>query len=178
MLRRQLRQHHSFEPYIWIVLWFVLTMLLLLTASLVMPQPAIAAVSQVGEPPGCVLYRSEQRLPDQTQAIWHVVLLKQVPSGQAPSLSLKLVGLPGAAEVAHPQPLQIQTHAGDVLMAADMFLEDAPAPTVGQYNVKDFIAGLPIEDVLLDIPTVGNRSVSLQIPRSVVQEWQDVINQG
>ena len=140
--------------------------------------PAIAVITQLEEAPGTILYRSQQRLQDQTGRTWQVVLFKQIQPDHAASLQLRLVGLPGAAEVAHPKPLKIQLNGRYAVTAADVFLQEAPAPSVGQYNVEPVIATLPVDDLLLSIPLIGNRSLRVQVPRSVVQEWQEVAKQG
>jgi Protein of unknown function (DUF3122) len=171
-------RNHVLESYLWIILWVVLTLLLLIAEATLFPQPAIATISQLQEPSGQVLYRSQQRLQDQTGKTWQVILFKEQQPGQTSSLDLRLVGLPGAVEVAHPKSLAIQLPKDRVLMAIDVFGEEAPAPTVGQYNVKELIPELPAEDLLLRIPEAGNRSVGLLVPRSVVQEWQEVAAQG
>jgi hypothetical protein len=167
-------RHPIPEPYKWIILWFILALLLLIADAIFLPQSAIAAISRIEETPGQVLYRSQQRLQDQTEKTWQVILFKQLYPGQISSLDLRLVGLPGAVEVAHPKPLKIQINGDQVLTATDVFLEEAPALTVGQYNVKELIPDLPPKDLLLGIPLTGNHFINLQVPRSVVQEWQEV----
>ena len=69
----------------------------------------IAAVTQLGNPPGEVIYRSQVKLDDQSGKVWQVVLFKQVYSDQPSNTNLRLVGFPGSAELIHPQPLKITT---------------------------------------------------------------------
>lgn len=159
------------RKFIWVVV------ILVAMVTLITP-PAIAAISQLEEAPGTILYRSQQRLQDQTGRTWQVVLFKQIYPDHTASVQLRLVGLPGAAEVAHPKPLKLQVNGRFVVTAADVFLQEAPAPSVGQYNVEPVIAELPADDLLMSIPLIGDRSLRVQVPRSVVQEWQDVAKQG
>ncbi|GAB4367451.1 MAG: DUF3122 domain-containing protein [Elainellaceae cyanobacterium] len=166
------------NAYGWIMTVAILALILFLMAIILFPQPAIATVARIEESPGQVLYRSQHRLQDQSGKTWQVIVFKQIQPGQAASLQLRLVGLPGAAEVVHPQPLMIQPKQGGVLTATDVFLEEAPLPTIGQYNVGNLISELPTEDLRLKIPLVGHQFVELQVPRSIVQEWQTVATQS
>lgn len=171
-------RYRMHNVYGWIIMAVILALILFLTATTLFPQPAIATVDRIEESPGQVLYRSQERLQDQSGKTWQVVAFKQIQPSQVASLQLRLVGLPGAAEIVHPQPLTIQLKQGDVLTATDMFLEEAPLPTIGQYNIDDLISELPAEDLQLKIPLAGHQFVELQVPRSLVQEWQTVARQS
>ncbi|MEO3706662.1 DUF3122 domain-containing protein [Trichormus azollae] len=46
-------------------------------------------------------------------------------------MNLDLVGFPGSAELIHPQPLRITSTTGNLWNAADIFLDEAPTPTIG-----------------------------------------------
>ncbi|WP_343217809.1 DUF3122 domain-containing protein [Halotia branconii] len=137
----------------------------------------LATVKQL-EVPGEILHRSQTKLDDQSGNVWQVVLFKQVYPGQVVSVNLRLVGFPGAAELFHPQPLTITTATGKIFNAADVFLEEAPAPTIAQYDLKDILPKLPTEPLLLGIPLPGDRFINISVPKSVVQEWQKVLNAG
>ena len=135
----------------------------------------IADVNKLEAAPGEILYRSQKKLDDQSGNIWQVVLFKQVYPGQGQTVNLRLVGFPDSAELFHPQPLKITTATGKVFTAADIFLDDAPAPTIGQYNLKDILPQLPREPLILSIPLPGDRFINISVPKSVVQEWQLVM---
>lgn len=140
---------------------------------------AIAAVVQLENAPQQILYRSQHRLSDQTGKTWQVIFFKQVQypqPEQAVSVSLRLVGLPGAAEVNHPLPLTMTTASGQTFSAADVFLDEAPAPTIAQYDMREFIGHFPSESLRLTIPVIDQTSIDLDVPLTVVQEWQEVID--
>ncbi len=164
--------------------WWLLWLTILTTSIYIVlgfgnfkSQMVLADVQQL-ELPGEILHRSQTKLDDQSGNVWQVVLFKQVYPGQAVSVNLRLVGFPGAAELFHPQPLKITTATGKVFSAADVFLEEAPAPTIAQYDLKDILPKLPTEPLLLSIPLPGDRFINISVPESVVQEWQKVLNAG
>ncbi|MEA5507156.1 DUF3122 domain-containing protein [Halotia wernerae UHCC 0503] len=164
----------------WWLLWLAIlttSIYIFLGLGNLKSQMVLAAVKQL-EAPGEILHRSQTKLDDQSGNVWQVVLFKQVYPSQAVSINLRLVGFPGAAELFHPQPLKITTATGKVFSAADVFLEEAPAPTIGQYNFKDILPKLPTEPLLLSIPLPGERFINISVPKSVVQEWQKVLNAG
>ncbi|MBD2449879.1 DUF3122 domain-containing protein [Nostoc sp. FACHB-152] len=136
---------------------------------------ASATVTKLEAVPGEILYRSQTKLDDQAGHVWQAVLFKQVYPGQATSLNLRLVGFPNSAELIHPQPLKITTASGKVLTAADVFLDEAPAPTIGQYNFKDILPQLPNEALQLGIPLPGQHFINISVPQSVVSEWHEVM---
>ncbi|MBW4564093.1 MAG: DUF3122 domain-containing protein [Mojavia pulchra JT2-VF2] len=169
MLRRLL------QIFGWLLLLGILTTFIFLGLEISTSQKAIAAVIQLKERPGEILYRSQKKLDDQSGNVWQVILFKQVYSGEALNVNLRLVGFPGSAELIHPQPLRITTATGKVLTAPDVFLEEAPAPTIGQYEFKNILPTLPSEQLLLNIPLPGDRTINISVPQSVVQEWHQVL---
>ncbi|GJD19309.1 hypothetical protein RIVM261_042650 [Rivularia sp. IAM M-261] len=153
---------------------------LLLMGLISLNQPVFAEVTKF-EQPEEIIYRSQHSLSDQSGHTWQVIMFKSVRPGaqdNIPLLYLRVIGLPGAAEVGHPMQLKITTNTGKIFTAADIFLEEAPAPTVGQYNLQDLDADMLRDEVLLSIPLPGSRYVNLEIPQSVVREWQEVVNQA
>jgi hypothetical protein len=171
------------QGLIWFILLIAIIAFLFLGVETLISHPVIAAVTQIEEAPGHMLYRSQHSLKDESGHAWQVVLFKQVHStleaqNDIVSLSLRLVGLPGAAEIAHPRTLKITTDTGKVFAAPDVFLQDAPAPTVGQYNFQEVGAQLPIEALVLAIPLVDHPYVNLRVPQAVVREWQEVVAQA
>lgn len=158
----------------WVLLLGILTLCMFLGLGSLTSPTAIATVQQSELASKETLYRSFTKLDDQSGHVWQVVLFKQIYPGQAQTVNLRLVGFPGSAEVLHPQSLQITTDTGKVLTAADVFLDEAPAPTIGQYNFQDILPQLPVEPLVLTIPLPRNDSIHISVPQQVVQEWQKV----
>jgi hypothetical protein len=136
---------------------------------------AIAVVTQIEETSGEVLYRSQVKLDDNLGKVWQVVLFKQIDPNQTSNINLRLVGFPGSAELIHPQPLRITSNTGKVWNAADIFLNEAPAPTIGQYNFTEILSQLPLEPLTLSIPLPGTKFINISVPDHVVKEWQSLI---
>jgi hypothetical protein len=162
----------------WLLLLGMLTIYMFLGLASLSSGTVIAAVTQLEPAPKEFVYRSQTKLEDQSGKVWQVVLFKQVYPGQATSINLRLVGFPGMAELIHPQPLKITTATGKVITADDVFLDEAPAPTIGQYDLKKILPQLPTEPLLLSIPLPGKTSIDISVPQSVVQEWQLVMGSG
>ncbi|MBD2250715.1 DUF3122 domain-containing protein [Nostoc parmelioides] len=159
----------------WLLLLGMLTLYIFLGLGSLTSQTVIAAVNQSEAASKEILYRSLTKLDDQSGHVWQVVLFKQVYPGQAQTVNLRLVGFPGSAELLHPQPLKITTATGKVLTAADVFLDEAPAPTIGQYDFKDILPQLSIEPLVLSIPLPSD-TINISVPQRVVQDWQKVMN--
>ena len=139
------------------------------------PPSAVASIRQIEEAPGQMLYQSRHTLQDETGQSWQVVLFKRVKAGEAKDINLRLVGFPGMAEFAHPQPLKIMTNTGKVLQAEDLFADQSPGANVGEYNIKDVLSELPTATgVTLSLPMKGDRTTSLRVPSVVILEWQTV----
>jgi Protein of unknown function (DUF3122) len=165
------------QMFLWLLLLGILTISILLGLGTFISHPVLAALSHQEEAPGEILYRSQQRLNDASGNSWQVVLFKRVYPGHVVSVNLRLVGYPGSAELPHPQPLRITSTTGKVWKATDIFLESAPAPTIGQYDFKDVLPQLPTDDLLLSLPLGRERFVNIVVPQSLVQEWQEVAAQ-
>jgi hypothetical protein len=133
---------------------------------------AIAVVSKIEETPGEVLYRSLTKLDDNLGKVWQVVLFQQVYPGQTSNINLRLVGFPGSAELIHPQPLRITSKTGQIWNAPDIFLDQAPAPTIGQYNLTEILPQLPREPLNLALSLPGARFINISVPINVVKEWK------
>ncbi len=150
-----------------------LLLFLLLGQMALTQQPAVAVLRQHQDAPGIMRYHSQESLRDGAGNAWQVVLFKQITSGEPTLFNLRLVGFPGVTELTHPQPLEIITARGHILIAADEFAGGAPAPNVGQYNLTDILAKLQVNDSLtLSVPLKGEQTLSLKIPQSLVKEWQ------
>ena len=141
------------------------------------PLSASAAITQIEESPGQMLYQSRQNLWDQTGKSWQVVAFKRIhPDGSA-ILSLRLVGFPGAVELDHTQPLTLTTSMGQTLTAKDVSSEisqDTPAlANVGEYDIQPVLPQLQAEIPLqLTLPMITGSAIELQIPSTTLQEWQ------
>ncbi|ABA24255.1 conserved hypothetical protein [Trichormus variabilis ATCC 29413] len=161
----------------WLLLLGIMTLYIFLGLGS-LPSPTLLANAAVNPSEAAskeILYRSLTKLDDQSGHVWQVVLFKQVYPGQAETVNLRLVGFPGSAELLHPQPLKITTATGKVLTAADVFLDEAPAPTIGQYDFKDILPQLSIEPLVLSIPLPSD-TINISVPQRVVQDWQKVMN--
>lgn len=136
-------------------------------------QPAWAEIRQIEEAPGQLLYQSQHSLRDQTGYSWQVVLFKQVKDATVTGVNLRLVGFPGVAEFSHPKPLQIKIETGEIFRAEDEFGDKSPAPNVGQYDLKSVLLKLPINQrTVLLLPLADDHTIALQIPPSILLEWQ------
>ncbi|NJR31250.1 DUF3122 domain-containing protein [bacterium] len=164
------------QTFWWLLLLGILTMFIFLGLEISASKTAIAAISRLEAVPGEVIYRSQLKLEDQSGNVWQVILWKQVYPDCPPSVNLRLVGFPGSAELIHPQPLRITKATGEILTAPDVFLEEAPVPTIGQYNFKDILPKLAVKPLLLSIPLPGEHFINILVPQSVVQEWQKVVS--
>ncbi|MEB3338775.1 MAG: DUF3122 domain-containing protein [Leptolyngbyaceae bacterium] len=158
----------------------VLVLAVLLGLGILNPPSAAAAIRQLEEAPGQIVYQSRQTLKDQQGHSWQAVAFKRIrPQGQT-SFELRLIGFPGAVAIDHSQPLTLTNSLGTTLTATDVsstiFTEAAqPESHVGQYDLQPLRSQLPAEIPLkLSLPTLGGEAVSLSVPPSLVQEWQTV----
>jgi hypothetical protein len=160
----------------WLLLLGSLVLLLWLGIDRLNAQPASAAVSQIEEAAGHWLYRSQQAVLDPAGNSWQVVLFKRVNPGETAALELRVVGFPGIADFAHPQPLAIAASTGEVWSLPDAFAEQSPAANVGQYLLGEDIASRLIDQSLtLSLPLKNQPSLVLKISPAMTQEWQQVL---
>lgn len=136
---------------------------------------ANAAVTRIETKPGEILYRSQTKLDDSLGRVWQVILFKQVYPGQASNINLRLVGFPGSAKLTHPQSLRITSNTGQTWNAPDIFLDEAPAPTIGQYDFTEVLSKLPTATLNLAIPTSRKTSIKISVPANIVEEWRLLI---
>jgi Protein of unknown function (DUF3122) len=152
-----------------------LCLLLLIFISL----PAFAAVTQIEEAPGQMLYQSRQNLRDRTGKSWQVVAFKRVrPDGSA-MVSLRLIGFLGVVELDHNQPLTLTTSMGQTLTAKDVTNEISQGATtlanVGEYDIQPVLPQLHSEIPLeLTLPMLTGGAIELQIPSIAIQEWHTI----
>lgn len=138
---------------------------------------ATAEVSMTREAQGQMLYQSRQHLPDQQGNDWLVIASKHVGFTSPPSIDLILAGCPGFVDIDHSQPLTLTTSQGKIVKVKSLpesfYTELLPGPNVAQYNLQPIVPKL---DAALDllIPIKGMKSIQVEVPTQVVQEWQTV----
>ncbi len=143
---------------------------------------ASAAIRQLEEAPGQVVYQSRQTLKDQHENTWQAIAFKRIlPNGKT-SLELRLVGFPGVVELDHTQPLLLTNSMGKTLTAADISSRIFTDPTnsesnVAQYDIQPLLPQLQAEIPLkLTLPTLDSKGINLLVPSSFVQEWQTLFS--
>ncbi|WP_299492811.1 DUF3122 domain-containing protein [Acaryochloris sp. IP29b_bin.137] len=88
-----------------------------------------------------------------------------------------LAGCPGFVDIDHSQPLTLITSHGKTVkvksLPESLYTELLPGSNVAQYNLQSIVPEL---DAALDlfIPTKGMKSIQVEVPTQVVQEWQTV----
>lgn len=143
------------------------------------PLTAFATVTQIEEYPGQMLYQCWQTLRDQNENFWQVIAFKRIhPEGSA-VVSLRLIGFADGVEFDHTQPLTLTTSMGETLTAKDSSSEisqDTPTPVnVGEYDIQFVLPQLQSKIPLyLTLPMVTGSAIELQVPSTVIQEWQTI----
>jgi Protein of unknown function (DUF3122) len=174
------------ESILRLILCIHLTLLLVISSGIFFPGSASALLRQHHDAPGVLRYHSQVSIKDDFGYTWQVVLFKLFPPGKPVEFNLRLVGFPGVFELAHPQSLEIVTAKGKLLSASDVYAEKSPAPNVGDYKLTDVLFKLTTTDSLKlyvpvsgepalqrkTLPQAGEQRLVLQIPASVVAEWQ------
>lgn len=161
-----------------IVILIILTTFIFLGLDSFTSKNAIAVLTQIEQTSGEVLYRSQVRLDDNLGKVWQVILFKPSYPGEISNINLRLVGFPGSIELIHPQSLRITTNTGKMWNAHDIFIDGAPAPTIGQYDFTEILPQLPLEPLNLSITLPGTKFVNISVPVHVVKEWKSIINKG
>ena len=143
---------------------------------------AVAAIRQLEEAPGQMVYQSRQTLKDQHGSSWQAIAFKRVSPDGKTSLELRLVGFPGVVEIDRSKPLLLTNSIGEVLTANDnssIIFSDLSVPesNVGEYDLQPLLAQLqPEVSLSLTLPTIGGESIQLSVPPSFVQEWQTLLS--
>mgnify|MGYP006274727929 CR=1 FL=1 len=157
---------------------FMVSFAALLVGLFFFSNAAEASVRQTQEADGQTLYQSRHQLQDAQQQSWQVVLFKREMGEQETDVKLRLVGFPGQVNVAHPQPLILETNQS-AWQAEDLFAEEAPSPNVGQYNLEEIITQLSPEDnLLLKIPETQGDYITLKVPGVIILEWKIVAGES
>jgi hypothetical protein len=173
---------HFRQVWFWFLIIVVLS-LLLMGGFLINP-PAVAAIRQLEETPGQIVYQSRQSLQDQHGNRWQAIAFNRVRADGTNSFYLRLVAFPGAVEIDRSQPLILTTSLGDSYTAADasqqIFTDaSAPEPNVGQYDLQAIVAKLNVAIPLqLQLPTLNSEAIKLSIAPAMIQEWQTVAAYG
>lgn len=168
---------HILHELEWGIAFVVLTLILFLIIALMTIQPVIATVTESDVAPGRFSCRSEQVLTDEAGHKWSVMFFTEVDSPEVTSLNLRLSGLYSSANIESQKPLVINT-SSNRYEATDIFLENPPLPSIGQYNLKNIFPRLSTTDLSLEIPLENEATARLNIPTDVVKEWQGVADRN
>ncbi len=162
----------------WLLLLGALVLSFSLMVGILTAQSAAAAIRQLEEAPGQVVYQSRQTLKDTHGNSWNAIAFKRIRPDGKTSLALRLVGFPGMVAIDRDRPLVLTNSMGKKLIAADasnnIFTDSAvPEPHVGQYNLQPLLAQLQAEIPLkLMLPTIGGEAINLSVPPDFVQDWK------
>ncbi len=174
-MRYRIRQIFS-----WLLLLGAILLGVLLGLGILNPPSAAAAIGQLEEAPGQMVYQSRQTLKDQHGNTWQAIAFKRIlPDGQT-SFELRLVGFPGVADIDRAQLLTLTDSLGKTLTVSDdsdqIFSEATqPASNVGQYDLQPLLSELQTEIPLtLVLPLAGSEHAILSVSPSLIQEWQTV----
>lgn len=146
--------------------------------------PAYAAIRQLEEAPGQMVYQSRQTLQDQHGKSWQAIAFKRVKSDSQVPLYLRLVAFPGMADIDRSRPLMLTNSLGQSWAALDasqpIFTDaDRPEPNVGQYNLQPIILDLdPAVPLRLELPVLHQDDVLIPVPSTLLSEWRSLANQG
>ena len=164
---------HILHELEWGIAFVVLTLILFLIIALLTIQPVIATVTEGDIAPGKSYCRSEQVLTDDAGHKWDVMFFTEVDSPEVTSLNLRLSGLSGSTNIESQKPLIIIA-PNESYQATDIFLENPPLPSIGQYDFKNILPRLSSANISLQIPLERDSVAQLSIPKSLVKEWQEV----
>lgn len=162
---------HILRDLEWGIVFVIITLVLFLIISWLTIQPVIATVTETEIAPGQIHCRSEQVLTDDAGHKWQIMFFTEVDSPDVTSLNLRLSGLYSSANIESQKPLIVTTDHKRY-QATDLFLENPPLPSIGQYNLKNIFPRLSLSDLSLEIPLENDTTAHLNIPQSLVEEWQ------
>ncbi len=142
--------------------------------------PAQALLREHHQSKDVLIYHAQHSIKDRKQRAWQIILFPETHSKSATKYYLRLVGFPELVDFIHPQPLEIITSSGKILIAKDVFASENPATNVGQYDLTEILPELPTKGSLkLICPAIstGNSSqqeqaIALSISASMLTEWQ------
>ncbi len=143
---------------------------------------AVAAIRQLEEAPGQMVYQSRQTLKDQHGNSWQAIAFKRVSPNGKTSLELRLVGFPDVVAIDRSKPLLLTNSMGEVLTADDnsslIFTDlSVPESNVGEYDLQPLLAQLQPEIPLsLTLPAIDGEAINLLVPPSFVKDWQTLFS--
>jgi hypothetical protein len=164
----------------WLLLLGAVILGVLFGLGMFNPPSAAAAIRQLEEAPGQIVYQSRQTLKDQHGNNWQAIAFKRIRADGKTSFELRLVGFPGVVEIDRSQPLTLTNSLGKIFTAADasgdIFTEVAkPEPNVGQYDLQPLLPQLQPEiPLVLTLPILQGVAVRLSVSPLLIQEWQTV----
>lgn len=145
--------------------------------------PAQAALRQLEEAPGQIVYQSRQTLQDQQGNSWQAIAFKRIRPGDTDVIYLRLVGFPGTADIDHSQPLILINSMGKILTAVDISQEmftdkNQLKPDVGQYDLQPILMELESAIPLrLTLPTLDQSEITLNVSPEMLEEWRSLTEQ-
>jgi Protein of unknown function (DUF3122) len=74
--------------------------------------PADAAIRELKEAPGQMVYQSRQTLKDQHDNSWQAIAFKRIRADGTANIYLRLVSFPGIAELDRTRPLSLTNFLG------------------------------------------------------------------
>ncbi|WP_017301579.1 DUF3122 domain-containing protein [Nodosilinea nodulosa] len=162
---------------------FLLGMLAWVVTLNVAIAPVQAAIRQLEEAPGQMVYQSRQTLKDQQGNSWQAIAFKRIQPDKAATTYLRLVGFPGTAELDHSQPLTLTDSLGKTLTAKDISQEMFTDKTqvdlnAAEYDLQPILMqlelGIPLQ---LSLSTLDQPEVALNVSPEFVKEWRSLTDQ-
>ncbi len=170
------------QIFSWLLLLGSIFIGVLLGLGILNPPSAAAAIRQLEEKPGQIVYQSRQNLKDEHGNTWQAIAFKRIRADGQTSFDLRLVGFPGVVEIDRAQSMTLTNSLGKTLTAnndsSDLFADAAqPVTNVGQYDLQPLLSELQTEiPLILTLPTTAREPTILSVSPSVVQEWHAVAN--
>ena len=164
----------------WLLFLGTLETVIFLGLVILHPPVARAAIRQLEEAPGQMVYQSRQNLKDQQGNTWQAIAFKRISPDNKVSIYLRLVGFPGVAEIDPTQPIFLTNSLGKTLTAnydLDNILIDPAVPktNIGQYDLEPVLtqlqASIPLK---LTLPTIQGEAIRLSIPPTLIEEWKSL----
>ena len=145
--------------------------------------PAQAALRQLEEAPGQIVYQSRQTLTDRQGNSWQAIAFKRIHPNDTNVIYLRLVGFSGTADIDHSQPLILTDLMGKTLTAVDvseeMFTDKTQIKTdVGQYDLQPILMQLELVVPLwLTLSNLDQSEIILNVSPEMVREWRSLMDQ-
>jgi hypothetical protein len=165
----------------WSLLLGTIGLVIFLGWGIINPPVALAGIRQLEEAPGQMVYQSRQNLKDQQGNTWQAIAFKRISPDNKVSVSLRLVGFPGVAEIDPAQPLSLTNSLGKSFTAiydfGNILIDPASAPktNIGQYDLEPILthlqASIPLK---LTLPTIQGEAIRLSIPPTLIEEWKSL----